>query len=160
MWRTLLWFVLKLAIISIACFTLWEWKGKIAYLLLFRGIAVPFYSLLGVGMVSLREPLDIVVDRFNNILPFLSLMAAMWGIGWKRRVWGTVIGAGVVITWHVGFPLIVRSIFAAHHLDKTAYLLLSPWFLFSDSLPFLLWVAICHGPLFATLKLDRRQEAG
>jgi len=159
MWRTLLWFVLKLAIVSIALYAFWEWKGQIAYALLFRQIALPVYSLLGIGIATLRESLDIVVDRFYNILPFLSLMAAMWGIGWKRRVWGTAIGLTAIIAWHVSFTLIVRSIFAAHQLDQTAYLQLSPWFLFSDALPLLLWVTICHGPLFATLKLTCAQES-
>jgi hypothetical protein len=159
MWRTLLWFVLKLVIVSIVLYVIWEWKGQIAYALLFRRIALPVYGLLGIETASLRESLNIVVDRFYNVLPFLSLMVAMWGIGWRRRVWGIVAGFAIIIIWHVCFTLIVRSIVMVHQLDPTAYRQLSPWFLFSDALPLLLWVTICHASLFATLKLTRREAS-
>ena len=157
MWRTLLWFILKLAIASLALYAFWEWRGQAAYALLFRWLAPPIYRLVGIELASLRGAVDVVGERFYNLLPFLSLMAAMWGIGWKRRLWGTVAGLAVIIAWHVTFPVIVRAIISAHRLDPTAYIELSPWFLFSDSLPLLLWIVISHRPLFAALKLTRKE---
>ncbi len=160
MWRTLLWFILRLVAASIVLYIVWEWKGQVGYALLFRQAALPVYSLLGIELASLREALDIVVDRFYNILPFLSLMAAMWGISWKRRGWGSLAGFGTIVAWHIGFTLIVRSIILAHQLDPVAYRLLSPWFLFSDALPLLLWVTICNNPLFTALKHVRGPQQG
>jgi len=95
----------------------------------------------------LRDALEVTSARFFNLLPFLSLMIAAWGISWRRRIVGTLTGFVAIAVWHLGFTLIVRAILDAHHFDRTAYRLLSPWFLFSDALPFILWVIIAYKPL-------------
>lgn len=132
---------------------LWEWQGRVGYALFFRAVALPVYELFEVPLNSLRDAIEVVAERFYNILPFLSLILAMWGIGWKRRLWGGLAGLGVIVVWHICFTLIVRAILLAHQFDPVAYRLLSPWFLFSDALPLVLWVLICHRPLFTALKL-------
>ncbi len=157
--KTLLWFLVRLSTVSVVLYVVWEWQGRLAYTLLFRTVALPVYDVFGIPPNSLRDAAEVIVDRFYNILPFLSLMAAMWGISWKRRLWGALAGFGGILVWHMCFTLIVRAILIAHQLDPTAYRLLSPWFLFSDALPLLLWVVICHRPLFAALQLSSRPVA-
>jgi hypothetical protein len=159
--RILLPFVLKLIAASVLLYLVWEWKGRVWYVLLFRDVATPICSLLGKELGTLRDALAITIDRFYNILPFLSIMVAAWGITWKRRVIGALIGFAVLVLWHVAFTLIVDAIITAHGLDATAYKELSPWFLFSDALPFVLWVIIAYKPLtdiFASAKKGKSQK--
>lgn len=145
--KTLILFVVKLMLASACLYAVWEWKGQLWYALFFRQVALGVYGIAGVELASLRDALDITINRFFNILPFLSLMVAAWGISWRRRIVGTLCGFAVLICWHLAFTVIVESILDAHHFDPTAYKLLSPWFLFSDALPFVLWVIISYKPL-------------
>ena len=108
--KTLILFVLKLVAASVLLYIIWEWKGQVWYALLFRQAALAVYGLIGVQLASLRGALDVVVERFYNILPFLSLMAAAWGISWRRRAIGTLAGFGTLLVWHLAFTLIVHSI--------------------------------------------------
>jgi hypothetical protein len=157
--KTLILFVLKLIAASAILYAIWDWKGQMWYALLFRQTAIPAYGLLGIELVSLSEALNIVVSRFFNILPFLSLMSAAWGISWRRRMIGALAGFLTLLIWHLAFTLIVSSIIGAHQLDPTAYRLLSPWFLLSDALPFVLWVIIAYKPLTALLPVKPKTAA-
>lgn len=149
-------FVIKLIAASACLYVLWEWKGQRWYALFFRQAALAAYGLIGVQLAALRDALNITAERFFNILPFLSLMIAAWGITWQRRIIGTIAGLVILLVWHLSFTLVVQSIFNAHHFDQTAYKLLSPWFLFSDALPFVLWVVIAYKPLTALLPAKSR----
>ncbi len=149
--KTLILFVTKLILTSACLYAVWEWKGQMWYALFFRQVALAVYGLVGVQLASLRGALDITVDRFFNILPFFSLMVAAWGISWRRRIIGILCGFAFLVAWHLTFTVIVRSILDAHHFDPTAYKLLSPWFLLSDALPFVLWVIIAYKPLTSLL---------
>lgn len=157
--KTLVWFIIKLIAASVCLYALWEWKAQVWYALLFRQAALGAYGLIGVELVSLRDAIGVTAERFYNVLPFVSLMIAAWGISWKRRVIGIVAGFAILVIWHLAFTLIVQSILDAHHFDPTAYKLLSPWFLFSDSLPFVLWVIIAYKPLTALLPSKSKPEA-
>ena len=149
--RTLVLFVLKLVAASALFYVVWEWQGQVWYAVLFREVALPVYGLFGITPESLREALNVTVERFYNILPFLSLMAAAWGISWRRRIIGILAGGVTILAWHIVFTAVVRGILSAHHFDPIAYRQLSPLFLFSDALPFVLWVVIAYRPLTAIL---------
>lgn len=149
--KTLILFVTKLILASAGLYAIWEWKGQLWYALFFRQAALLVCGIAGVQLASLRDALDITVERFFNILPFFSLMVAAWGISWRRRIIGALCGFAILVSWHLAFTVIVRSILDTHHFDPTAYKLLSPWFLLSDALPFVLWVIIAYKPLTSLL---------
>lgn len=157
--KTLIWFVVKLIAASACLYTLWEWKAQLWYALLFRQVALGAYGLIGVELVTLRDAIGITAERFFNILPFLSLMIAAWGISWRRRLIGILSGLAVLMIWHLAFTLVVQSILNAHHFDPTAYKQLSPLFLLSDALPFVLWVIICYKPLTALLPAKSKSKS-
>ena len=145
--RTLFWFIVRLVAVSVALFLFWEWKLYVGYAMLFHAVAKPVYALFGVQLITMQEPIGLVAARFYNIIPFISLMAASWGLTWKRRLLGAVAGLAAILVWHLAFPLIVRSIIASHGLGPTAYQRLSPWFLLSDALPLILWAVIAYPAL-------------
>ena len=157
--KTLILFVLKLIAASAILYAIWDWKGEMWYALLFRQAALLVYGILGIKLAAVSEALSIAVSRFFNILPFISLMSAAWGISWRRRLIGTLAGLLTLLIWHLAFTLIVRSIIGAHQLDPTAYRLLSPWFLLSDALPFVLWVIIAYKPLTALIPVKPKTTA-
>jgi len=152
--RTLFWFVVRLIVLSVVLFLLWEWKLYAGYAMLFHAIAQPVYALFGIQLSTMQEPVGLVAARFYNMIPFVSLMTASWGVTWKRRVIGAGVGVVAILAWHLAFPLIVRSIIASYGLGPTAYQRLSPWFLLSDALPLILWAVIAYPAL--ALLFERR----
>ncbi|MBD3299100.1 MAG: hypothetical protein GF341_10625 [candidate division Zixibacteria bacterium] len=156
MWRTIAWFVVKLVVVSAALFGLWEWTLAESYVILFRHVAGAVCGILGIELASLADSIGLVIPRFYNVLPFLSLIIATWGLTIRRRLIAIVAGVCLLVLWHVGLALAVDSIVAAHGLDRTAYQKLSPWFLISDALPIVLWVAFAY-PSVAAL-FDQRHK--
>jgi len=152
--RTLLWFVARLIVVSVGLFVLWEWRLYEWYAIFFRTVARPVYALFGIELATMQEPVGLVITRFYNVIPFLSLMAASQGLAWKRRTAGTAVGCVVIFGWHLVFPLIVRSIIAGYGLGPAAYQRLSPLFLLSDALPLILWAVFAY-PALAML-FERR----
>jgi hypothetical protein len=145
--RTLLWFVVRLIAVSVVLFLLWEWKLYVGYAMLFHTVAKPIYALIGVQLSTMQEPISLVAARFYNVIPFISLLVASWGLTWKRRLLGACVGLAAILVWHLAFPLIVRGIIASYGLGPTAYQRLSPWFLLSDALPLILWAVIAYPAL-------------
>jgi len=143
MTRALTIFILKLALASATLFALWVWQGEATYARFYGALL----RALSLDPSSMREAIPIITPRFYNVIPFLSLMLSMWGISARRRILGSPIGLAILIAWHVVFLMIVQSIYNTHQLGPGAYKRLSPWFLLSDVLPWLLWALICQRPL-------------
>lgn len=144
MWRTILWFVVRLVVVSAALFTLWEWRLAAWYAILFRHVAGPVCGLFGIELQSLADSIGLVTPRFYNVIPFLSLVVATWGLTLKRRAIAIAAGLVALVLWHVGLAIGVDAIVASHGLDRTAYRMLSPWFLVSDALPIMLWLIFAY----------------
>ncbi len=155
-WRTIMWFVVKLVVASAVLFGLWEWRLAEGYAILFRHVAGPVCGLFGIELASLADSIGLVIPRFYNVLPFLSLIIATWGLTLRRRVVAIIVGLFLLVLWHVGLALAVDAIVAAHGLDRTAYQKLSPWFLISDALPIVLWIAFAY-PSVAALFAQRNK---
>lgn len=139
----LLRFIAMLIASSAILFVLWLWRGEAAYARAFGSLL----RLLGFDTAAMRDAVPIVTPRLYNIIPLLSLMVAAWGITMRRRLWGMLIGFLLLATWHLVFLQLVHSIVSTHGLGPGAYRRLSPLFLFSDVLPWLLWAVVCRRPL-------------
>jgi hypothetical protein len=103
-------------------------------------------KLAGFNLQYFPAPKDI----FNNLIPFISLMIITRGILFKKRLFWLVGGLLILIGWHMVLTEIVYFLNEKYTIDSQAYDKLSvPFFLFSETLPFILWI------IFA-----RRQVAG
>ena len=134
--------LLKFVAITLPLTWLWMSWGKEAYAAVFVELASPIYDALGLRTV---RPTGIH-ERFLNYLPFFVLMLLTPRISWVRRSVGLVVGCFVLFLFHVGFSIATawgpRA--AGGAMTEAAFQLSFPAYLFSDSLPFFLWVIICH----------------
>jgi hypothetical protein len=136
--REKLWiFIAKFLLVSLPLFALWYWKGLDLYIyILDDSLYFFFHALLGVNS-EFSFPKDI----FNNLIPFVALMVISRGMKFKERA--SKLGWGLLI-------LILEHVI----LSKVKYFLnpepgvVSRWdeklsvplYLFSETLPFLLWI--------------------
>jgi hypothetical protein len=140
-------FILKFVLVSVPLFTLWYWKGEDCYLVILNyTLTFLLIKLAGFNLQYFPAPKDI----FNNLIPFISLMIITRGILLKKRLLWLAGGLLILIGWHMVLTEIVYFLNEKYTVDSQAYDKLSvPFFLFSETLPFILWI------IFA-----RRQIAG
>jgi hypothetical protein len=146
--REKLWlFIVKFILISAPLFVLWHWKGEGLYLVFLNHLyGWLFIKLAGFNIEFFAPPVDI----FNNLIPFVSLMIITRGIKPKTRLYHLALGLSIMILWHLILTQVVYLLHDARGVPSPAYEKLSvPFYLFSETLPFVLWI------LFA-----RRQVAG
>lgn len=140
-------FILKFVLVSVPLFTLWYWKGEDYYLVILNySLTFLLIKLAGFNLQYFPAPKDI----FNNLIPFISLMIITRRILLKKRLLWLGGGLLILIGWHMALTEIVYFLNEKYTIDSQAYDKLSvPFFLFSETLPFVLWI------IFA-----RRQVAG
>jgi hypothetical protein len=142
--REKLWiFIAKFLLVSIPLFALWYWKGEDGYLVFLNyALTLLLIKIAGFHLPYFPAPKDI----FNNLIPFISLMLITCGLPGKKRLIWLVEGLLILIGWHMLLTEVVYLL----GVDSPTYEKFSvPLYLFSETLPFILWV------LFA-----RRQVAG
>jgi hypothetical protein len=140
-------FIIKFLLLSVPLFALWHWKGQTYYLVFLQQVlTLLLIKILGRSVKGFPTPVDI----FNNLIPYVSLMIITRGIRLKTRITWLAGGLLILIAWHMILTEAIYVIYLKYQIDSQAYEKLSvPLFLFSETLPFLLWI------LFA-----RKQVAG
>jgi hypothetical protein len=134
-----LWLLFKVGVVSLPLTWWWfEW-GRRAYGRLFVEISTPIYALIGVTAYQ-----GGVRERYINYIPFLVLMLVTPAIGWRRRLFGILVGAAVIFVFHLGFNLWAEVAFPLDGTRGGGFSFFLPAVLLSDALPFILWVLICH----------------
>jgi hypothetical protein len=131
-------FIVKFLLISIPLFALWHWKGQ-AYYQVFLNHILSFLLIRMAGFNIRYFPFP--VDIFNSLIPFISLMVITKEMSLKNRLSRLALGLLLLIAWHMILTEAVYLINEKYHIDSQAYEKLSvPLYLFSETLPFLLWV--------------------
>jgi hypothetical protein len=140
-------FIVKFLLISGPLFGLWLWKGQTYYLVFLKhALTLIVIKIAGFHVRGFPFPAPI----FINLIPFISLMVITRGIRLKTRITWLAGGLLILIAWHMILTEAIYIIYLKYQIDSQAYEKLSvPLFLFSETLPFLLWI------LFA-----RKQVAG
>lgn len=136
--REKLWaFIVKFVVVSLILFGLWYWKGQDLYIrILNDSLYFFFHSLLGVGS-GFSFPKDI----FNNLLPFVALMVITRDIKFKNRASKLGWGLLILILEHVILSKAIYFLNPEPGVVSKWYDKLSvPLYLFSETLPFLLWI--------------------
>jgi len=132
------WFIVKFLLISVPLFALWYWKGQDQYLVLLNyALTFLLIKIAGFKIEYFPAPKDI----FNNLIPFISLMIITKGIRLKTRVIWLVLGIFILIAWH----MILTEVVYMLGVDSPTYEKFSvPLYLFSETLPFFLWMLIAR----------------
>jgi len=153
--REKLWlFVVKFLLVSVPLFALWHWKGQDAYLVFINHLlTLLLIKIAGFNIQYFPAPVDI----FNNLIPFVSLMIITGGIKLKNRVLWMGWGLLILIFWHM---ILTEGVYLLHEeygVTSRSYEKLSvPLYLFSETLPFLLWILFARKQV-AGLFLRRRK---
>jgi hypothetical protein len=140
--REKLWlFIVKFLVVSLPLFVLWYWKGQDLYIsILDNSLYFFFHTLLGVNS-DFTFPKDI----FNNLIPFVALMVITRGMKFKKRVTKLGWGLLILILAHVVLSKLIYFLSPEPGVVSKLYEKLSvPLYLFSESLPFLLWILLAR----------------
>ena len=83
-------------------------------------------------------------ELYNNIIPFISLMLITEDIEIRRRILKLVIGVSVLVGYHILLSVVVGLFYNDYQIPPSAlyYKLKVPFYLFSQTLPFLLWAIL------------------
>ncbi|MCK4224763.1 MAG: hypothetical protein KAX39_06260 [candidate division Zixibacteria bacterium] len=130
-------FIVKFLLVSLPLFALWYWKGQNLYIrILDDSLYFFLHTLLGVNS-QFSFPKDI----FNNLIPFVALMVITRDMKFKNRASKLGWGLLILILWHV---ILSKAIYFMNPepgvVSKWYDKLSVPLYLFSETLPFLLWI--------------------
>jgi hypothetical protein len=140
--REKLWiFIAKFLLVSLLLFGLWYWKGQDLYIsLLDDSLYFFFHTLLGISS-DFSFPKDI----FNNLIPFVALMIITQGMKFKIRISKLGWGLLILILEHIILSKVIYLLYPGPGMESKWYEKVSvPLYLFSESLPFLLWLLFCR----------------
>jgi hypothetical protein len=137
-------FILKVLVLSIFLYILWYWKGGYYYLYVLDGFLLHLFRTLGIKIEVFRYQIDI----FNNLIPFISLMLLTKDIQFKKRITKLVIGLLILIGCHI-LLFIESNLLQSDYQTRSVwyYRLNAPLCVFSQALPFLLWVILAKRSL-------------
>ena len=131
-------FIIKFMLVSVPLFALWHWKGQDQYLILFNHLLTfLLITIAGFNIQYFPAPVDI----FNNLIPFVSLMIITKEFKLKTRLSRLAWGLLILIGWHMILTEAVYLLHEGYQMTSQAYQKLSvPLYLFSETLPLVLWV--------------------
>lgn len=143
--KQILLFALSFVVLTILGTWLWLAGGDQLYARALRPIALEIYGLLGItGRGTL------VRTRFINVVPFTALMLVAPGLGIRKRIFGMLIGWGILVLSHVALNGYAMALGARGHLPRMAAQA-------SDAMPFLLWLFLARDSVREILRgLGRR----
>lgn len=149
-------FIAKFVVVSLILFAFWYWKGQSYYIKILDGfLTVVLINLLGLNIEYFSYPVDI----FNNLLPFVSLMIITRDIKFKKRISKLGWGLLILILWHIVLSQAIYLLHDQYQKASELYEKLSvPLYLFSESLPFLLWILFVRKQV-AELFISRKTVA-
>jgi hypothetical protein len=134
--RRLLVLLLLFFALSIPLAWLWLHGGERVYARLLLAILDPCYDALGLR----HRRGGPVAPRLVSVVPFAVLMAITPGMGWRRRVVGTLVGLAVIMCFHLLLFLLVDSAYHVFGRTRRALARIVPFLLVNDGIPFLVWV--------------------
>jgi amino acid transporter len=155
--REKLWiFIAKFVAVSLILFTFWYWKGQSYYIkILDTTLTSVLITLLGFNIEYFSYPADI----FNNLIPFVSLMIITRHIKFKKRMSQLGWGLLILILWHIILSQAIYFLHDQYQRESPLYEKLSvPLYLFSETLPFLLWILFARKQV-VDLFMPRKTEA-
>lgn len=131
-------FIAKFVVVSLILFALWHWKGQTYYTKILDGfLTFLLITLFGLNIEYFSYPVDI----FNNLIPFVSLMIITKDIEFKKRMSKLGWGLLTLILWHIILSQAIYVLHDQYQMASKLYEKLSvPLYLFSETLPFLLWI--------------------
>ncbi len=148
-------FIAKFILISALLFVFWHLTGALER----TGTSTPFGEP-GWYLMFLNYVLSLLLIKlagFNiqyfpapkpvllNLIPFVSLMIITRGIKLKIRVSRLTWGLLILIGWHLVMTMAVYLLHEGYHVPSQAYEKLSvPLYLFSGTLPFILWILFAN----------------
>ena len=140
-------FIFKALVLSIILYFLWYLKIGSYYVYFIDSISVHFVSSFGIKIDTLWYPTAI----FYNFIPFISLMLFTININLKKRILRFLIGLLILILSHILFSITLSILQPDYHVPLSAlnYKLSVSLSLFSQILPFLLWVILAKRNLLS-----------
>lgn len=131
-------FIAKFVAVSLILFALWYWKGQTYYIKILDGfLSFVLITLFGLNIEYFSYPVDI----FNNLNPFVSLMIITKEMKFKKRMSKLGWGLLILILWHIILSQAIYFLHDQYQVTSKLYEKLSiPLYLFSETLPFLLWI--------------------
>lgn len=138
-------------VVSIGLTWVWnEWLSDL-YGELFKAVALRLHGFLGFG----SAPIAPYRTRYINFVPFVSLVLVTPGIALRRRAAGLVLGVIALFVSHLVLNL------SAYFSPGSALPIVPA--LFSDALPFVLWLAVAYpalGGLFGVIRSGSEEAGG
>ena len=134
----LLKFFLLLIAFSLPLFYLWMEGGQTAYQKLLGAAVVPLAKALGEKELNLF----VVKGHLMNLIPFMVLMLATPGLGWKRRIIGLVTGLVILFGWHLLFSLVLNHYQTLWGHGRIFYQLFIPAISVNSAVPVILWFIV------------------
>jgi hypothetical protein len=115
---------------------LWLGFGQRLYARLLLAMLEPVYDAIGMR----HQRGGPVAPRFVSLVPFLVLMAITPGLGWRRRVIGSLVGVALIACFHLLFFALVDAAYQVLGRTRRALTKIVPFLLINDGLPFLVWL--------------------
>ena len=144
----LLKFFFFLVATSLPLFFIWFNWGQSAYQDLIAGVIVPLAKPLGQRQLNMFY----AKSHYMNIVPFVTLMLAVPALGWKKRVWGILIGFGLLFIWHLVFSLTLNHFQLLWGADRRFYRFYIPAVSLNSTLPVLVWCGLAWSGVKELLK--------
>jgi len=138
-------------VVSIGLTWVWNEGLRNLYGELFKAVALRLHGFLGFG----DAPIAPYRTRYINLVPFVSLILVTPGIALRRRAIGLGLGLVALFVSHLALNL------TAYYSPGAALPIVPA--LFSDTLPFLLWLAVAYpalGRLFGVMSGGTEEAAG
>ena len=148
--RILIPLVLKLAAVSAALFVLWLgtfpgvgvfWPGGLEQIWLSwqRPLLRVVYDLLELDADTYNKSWQLARGYVLSVLPFAALMLVAGPRGRRRVGWG-LLGVIIIGCWQLMTPPLLYLLRSRLGSGRSFYVGISPVFMFSYALPFVLWV--------------------
>ena len=115
---------------------LWIQWGEGAYARLLLAILEPLYDAIGLR----HQRGGPVAPRLVSVVPFVVLMAITPGMGWRRRVVGSLVGLAVIACFHLLLYLLVDAAYVVLGRNRRALSRIVPFLLINDGIPLLIWI--------------------
>ncbi len=150
MMRVLAPLVLKLAAVSAALFILWQgtlpgntafWPGGLEQIWLAwqRPVLRWFYNAMNLDAATYNMSWQLARGYVLSVLPFVALMIVAGPAGWRKAIFG-LAGLVIIGCWQIITPPLLYLIRSQLGTGRSFYVGISPVFMFSYALPFVLWV--------------------
>jgi hypothetical protein len=142
--------VLKLAVVSAALFVVWQgaapglgtfWPGGLEQLWLSwqRPILRWVYGICALDAATYNTSWQLARGYVLSVLPFVALTIVAGPVGWRRLTWGFT-GLAIIGCWQLATPPLLYLLRSRLGSGRSFYVGISPVFMFSYALPFVLWV--------------------